>query len=126
MKKHIEKIKKHVVKRKHHYKLGLLFFILLAIFFFAHKAGNSAKAESPLLENLVPSQYDCSSDEDCLASQFCELDSCSSENGRCVDIPEICPSLWQPVCGCDDKTYANDCSRRVSEVSKKRDNFCNF
>lgn len=125
MKKHIEKIKRHIVKRKHHYKVGLLFVVLLAIFFFAHKTGNSTQVESPLLENLGPRQYDCSSDEDCLASQFCELGFCSSEKGRCVDIPEMCPSLWQPVCGCDDKIYSNDCSRRVSKVSKKHDNSCN-
>lgn len=115
MKKHIERIKKHLIKRKHHYKVALLFVILLAIFFFAHTAGNGVQQAE---------QSACRYDTDCPVNQFCEFDTCSSENGRCVSVPEVCPLLWDPICGCDGKSYPNDCARRVSKVSKEHAGIC--
>ncbi len=115
MKEHIEKIKKHVIKKQHHYKLALLAVILFAVFFFAHTAGNGAHQVE---------QTGCWSDKDCLTNQFCEFDICLSETGECVNVPELCPTLWDPVCGCDGRDYPNDCARRVSKVSKEYAGVC--
>jgi len=115
MKKHLEKIKKHIIKKQHHYKLALLFILLFAIFFFAHTVGNGAHQAG---------QFACRYDKDCSVNQFCEFDTCSSETGKCIDIPEVCPSLWDPVCGCDGNDYPNDCVRRVSKISKEHDGVC--
>jgi hypothetical protein len=44
--------------------------------------------------------------------------------GVCTKIPTVCPSLWAPVCGCDGKTYGNDCARQVASMSKAADGEC--
>jgi hypothetical protein len=44
--------------------------------------------------------------------------------GTCVRVPRICPHIYRPVCGCDGKTYANDCVRQSRGVSKRHDGRC--
>jgi Kazal-type serine protease inhibitor domain len=44
--------------------------------------------------------------------------------GKCVKIPQLCPKLWRPVCGCDRNTYSNDCERQRQKVPKDRDGKC--
>ena len=36
----------------------------------------------------------------------------------------VCPDLYQPVCGCDGKTYPSDCVRRTMRVQKDHDGEC--
>lgn len=114
-----QKIKEHFAEKKHHYKVALLGVILFAIFFFARTAGDGNHQVS------VPQELSrCWSDRDCSANQFCEFDICLSETGKCIEIPEICPVLIELVCGCDGKTYANDCERKSARVSKEHDGAC--
>jgi len=44
--------------------------------------------------------------------------------GKCVEVPQFCYELYQPVCGCDDKTYSNDCKRQAARAAKKSDGAC--
>lgn len=44
--------------------------------------------------------------------------------GTCGTAPDICNQRFQPVCGCDGKTYGNDCERQARKVSKAHDGAC--
>jgi hypothetical protein len=61
------------------------------------------------------------------SSQFCEFPEGECKGpGKCVNklINGGCAAIWTPVCGCDGKTYSNDCSRNMADVSKKHDGEC--
>jgi len=70
----------------------------------------------------------CGGSVECGKGEFCDMPAgtCGSpgQTGVCRDMPEMCTMDWRPVCGCDGKTYGNDCGRMGAGVSKAKDGEC--
>ena len=64
----------------------------------------------------------------CDAGLWCQMPSgqCGVADGAgtCVKAPEICNQIFLPVCGCNGRTFSNDCERQISKVSKAHDGPC--
>ena len=45
-------------------------------------------------------------------------------DGKCIKVPTACTRIFKPVCGCDNKTYGNDCDRQAAKVQKSHNGKC--
>ncbi|HET9954999.1 MAG TPA: Kazal-type serine protease inhibitor domain-containing protein [Polyangiaceae bacterium] len=50
----------------------------------------------------------------CEPGEFCNYEpgqmcGAADQTGTCQAVPEICPDIYSPVCGCNDRTYPNAC-----------------
>ncbi len=44
--------------------------------------------------------------------------------GKCVDRPTVCTKILKPVCGCDGKTYGNECLANIDGVQAASEGAC--
>ena len=65
---------------------------------------------------------------ECASGLFCdytaEAQCGASAQGHCKERPQVCAQDYQPVCGCDSKTYPNVCSANATGVAVKSYGIC--
>ncbi|HEX2574310.1 MAG TPA: Kazal-type serine protease inhibitor family protein [Polyangia bacterium] len=65
----------------------------------------------------------------CPGRQICDVTlrgACGGADlpGVCVAAPDACAEIYQPVCGCDGRTYGNDCERLRARVQIDHEGPC--
>jgi hypothetical protein len=65
----------------------------------------------------------------CGSNQWCDptpANACGGVDlaGTCQQLDVACSQLWAPVCGCDGKTYSNDCTRITHQVQLAHTGAC--
>jgi hypothetical protein len=65
----------------------------------------------------------------CASGLYCSFSpdamcGAADQTGTCEKVPEVCTEQYQPVCGCNDKTYSNVCDAARDGVSVGRNGEC--
>ena len=66
----------------------------------------------------------CTDNSECVDGQYCALDDSCENPGSCLDRPESCEPVSEPVCGCDSNTYENACEAAQAGVRVSANGAC--
>src|SRR5947208_16569035 len=67
----------------------------------------------------------CTANGQCPKKGYCAKPAgdCKGK-GECKARPDVCPEIYKPVCGCNHKTYSNECFAAAAGVNVASDGAC--
>ncbi len=64
----------------------------------------------------------------CRDGEFCRFETgtcgAADQTGECTRRPDVCAEIFDPVCGCDDQTYGNECEAFAAGISLSAEGEC--
>lgn len=74
-----------------------------------------------------PTGKDCTANGQCKGKQYCAkaAGDCKGK-GECKARPDVCTEIYKPVCGCNHKTYSNECVAAAAGVNVASEGACKY
>ncbi|MFP6866611.1 MAG: Kazal-type serine protease inhibitor domain-containing protein, partial [Roseibacillus sp.] len=89
--------------------------------------GNACQAAAAGVNVASPGvcEAGCNNNADCRATDYCVFDNGCRGPGICQPRPRVCaPQIFNPVCGCNGRTYGNPCEAARAGVNVASQGIC--
>jgi hypothetical protein len=83
------------------------------------------QAAPPASGAAPPAGKGCKANGQCRTKQYCAKTAGDCKGtGACTARPEVCTEIFKPVCGCNGKTYSNECFAAMAGVNVASEGAC--